>query len=118
MVQLSLRSALAHSCLVLVAQAVTYKSSFTQYGSGDANGSGNCNTLTTACGFYTNGPAAAISQNIFGVGSGAGAGPGCGTCWQLTIETDSTGKQVANAGKSIVVKANNLCPSKYLLIVS
>ena len=32
----------------------TYKASFTQYGSGDTFGSGNCNTDTTACGFYTN----------------------------------------------------------------
>lgn len=31
----------------------TYKASFTQYGSGDTFGSGNCNTATTACGFYT-----------------------------------------------------------------
>lgn len=31
----------------------TYKASFTQYGSGDTFGSGNCNTKTTACGFYT-----------------------------------------------------------------
>lgn len=31
----------------------TYKASFTQYGSGDSFGSGNCNTDTTACGFYT-----------------------------------------------------------------
>lgn len=30
-----------------------YKASFTQYGSGDSFGSGNCNTDTTACGFYT-----------------------------------------------------------------
>jgi hypothetical protein len=32
----------------------TYTASFTQYGSGDTFGSGNCNTDTTACGFYTN----------------------------------------------------------------
>jgi hypothetical protein len=31
----------------------TFKASFTQYGSGDTFGSGNCNTATTACGFYT-----------------------------------------------------------------
>lgn len=31
----------------------TYKASFTQYGSGDTFGSGNCNVASTACGFYT-----------------------------------------------------------------
>jgi hypothetical protein len=42
---------------------------------------------------------------------GAGAGPACGTCWKLTIETDSSGNTVANAGKSIVVQVTNLCPA-------
>jgi len=89
-----------------------YSASFTQYGSTDTWGSGNCNVATTACGFYTSpGYAAAVSQNEFGVGPGAGAGPGCGTCWQLTIETDSSGKSVSNAGKSIVVQVTNLCPA-------
>lgn len=109
----------------------SYKASFTEYGSGDQNGSGNCNVATTACGFYTSpGYSAAVSQNEFGVGpvshqpnstipttpltlleQGAGAGPACGTCWQLTIETDSSGNSVANAGKSIVVQVTNLCPA-------
>ncbi|KXL41305.1 carbohydrate-binding module family 1 protein [Acidomyces richmondensis BFW] len=47
----------------------TYKASFTEYGTGDQNGSPNCNTATTACGFYTSpGYSAAVSQNEFGVG--------------------------------------------------
>jgi hypothetical protein len=112
----------------------TYKASFTQYGSGDTFGSGNCNTDTTACGFYTNvrpssspipkpqttpltlpqqqpGYSAALSQNAFGVGPGAGAGPGCGTCWKLTANTDSSGNKLSNAGNSIVVQVTNLCPA-------
>ncbi|KAI4848629.1 hypothetical protein E4T44_03823 [Aureobasidium sp. EXF-8845] len=90
----------------------TYKASFTQYGSGDTFGSGNCNTDTTACGFYTNpGYSAALSQNAFGVGPGAGAGPGCGTCWKLTAQTDSSGSKLSNAGNSIVVQVTNLCPA-------
>ena len=43
---------------------------------------------------------AAISQSVFGVGSGAGAGPACGTCYQLFPE----------GGTSIKVKVNDLCP--------
>ena len=46
----------------------TYSASFTQYGSTDSWGSGNCQTKSTACGFYTQGYNAAISQNEFGVG--------------------------------------------------
>jgi hypothetical protein len=73
--------------------AQTYKASFTEYGSGDQNGSGNCNTDTTACGFYTDpGYSAAASQNLYGAGPGEGAGPACGTCYRLTIETDSSGR--------------------------
>lgn len=85
---------------------------------------------TTACGFYTTGYNAAISQNYFGVGpvskhylsiscattdhiiQGAGAGPACGTCYKLTIETDSSGNKVSNAGNSIVVEVTNLCPAQ------
>lgn len=37
----------------LASAATTYKASFTQYGSTDTWGSGNCNVKTTACGFYT-----------------------------------------------------------------
>lgn len=33
--------------------ATEYKASFTQYGSTDTWGSGNCNVASTACGFYT-----------------------------------------------------------------
>jgi len=43
---------------------------------------------------------------------GAGAGPACGTCWKLTIETDSSGNTVSNAGNSIVVQVTNLCPAE------
>lgn len=90
----------------------TYKASFTEYGSTDTWGSGNCNVATTACGFYTSpGYSAAVSQNEFGVGPGAGAGPACGTCWKLTAETDSSGNALSNAGNSIVVQVTNLCPA-------
>ncbi|KYG46753.1 glycoside hydrolase family 45 protein [Acidomyces richmondensis BFW] len=92
--------------------AQTYKASFTEYGTGDQNGSPNCNTASTACGFYTSpGYSAAVSQNLYGAGPGQGAGPACGTCWRLTIETDSSGNTVSNAGNSIVVKVTNLCPA-------
>jgi len=90
----------------------TYKSSFTHYGAGDSFGSPNCNTNTAACGFFTSpGFSAAASQNLFGVGPGAGAGPACGTCWRLTGQTDSSGNALSNAGTSIVVMINNLCPA-------
>ncbi|MCJ1414485.1 hypothetical protein MMC32_000811 [Xylographa parallela] len=92
--------------------AQTYKASFTKYGQGDQNGSPNCNTATAACGFYTYpGYNAAVSQNLYGVGPGAGAGPACGTCWQLTPKTDSSGNALKGA-KTIVVKVNNLCPAQ------
>ena len=52
-----------------------------------------------------------MSQNLFGVGPGAGAGPACGECWKLTGETDSSGNPLTNAGTSIVVMINNLCPA-------
>ena len=96
----------------LATSGTTLKSSFTFYGAGDTFGSPNCNTNTAACGFFTQpGFSAAASQNLFGVGPGAGAGPGCGTCWQLTAETDSSGNALSNAGNSIVVMVNNLCPA-------
>ena len=102
---------LALISLALGAQAQTYKASFTEYGSGDQNGSPNCNTDTTACGFYTSpGYSVAVSQNLYGAGPGQGAGPACDTCYKLTIETDSSGNSVSNAGNSIVVKVTNLCP--------
>jgi hypothetical protein len=94
-------------------QAQTYKASFTEYGSGDQNDSGNCNVDTTACGFYTDpGYSAAVSQNLYGAGPGEGAGPACGTCYRLAIETDSSGNTLSNAGNSIIVKVTNLCPSE------
>jgi hypothetical protein len=37
----------------LASAATSYKASFTQYGSTDTWGSGNCNVASTACGFYT-----------------------------------------------------------------
>lgn len=91
---------------------MTYKASFTFYGSGDSFGSPNCQTDTTACGFFTNGFNAAVSQNLFGVGPGAGAGPACGTCWKLVGETDSSGNPLSNAGTSIIVMVDNLCPAQ------
>ncbi|KAL6718789.1 hypothetical protein ACLMJK_003023 [Lecanora helva] len=92
----------------------TYTASFTQYGAGDSFGSGNCNTATAACGWYSNpGFNAAASQNIFGVGPGAGAGPGCGKCFQLTAKTNPYNNNAPLTGtKSIVVKVNNLCPAQ------
>ncbi|KAL6240874.1 hypothetical protein RBB50_012289 [Rhinocladiella similis] len=91
---------------------LTYKASMTHYGAGDTFGSPNCNTNTAACGWYTYpGFSAAVSQNVFGVGPGAGAGPACGTCWKLVGETDSSGNKLSNAGTSIVVMVNNLCPA-------
>ena len=89
------------------------KASFTFYGAGDTFGSPNCNTNTAACGFFTSpGFSAAASQNLFGVGPGAGAGPACGTCWKLTGQTDSSGNALSNAGTSIIVMVNNLCPAQ------
>lgn len=43
----------ASSTSVAASSGSTYKASFTEYGSGDDNDSGNCNVATTACGFYT-----------------------------------------------------------------
>jgi len=98
--------------LITSAAAVSYTSTFTEYGAGDARASGNCNTATAACGFYTfPGYNAAASQNLFGVGDGQGAGPGCGLCWQLTPEFFDDGKTKITGANSIVVKVNNLCPA-------
>ena len=107
------KSILATAIAAITANAQSYKASFTEYGAGDTFGSPNCNTLTTACGFYTSpGYSAAASENIFGVGPGAGAGPACGNCWRLTVETDSSGNTLSNAGNSIVVQVTNLCPGE------
>ena len=90
----------------------TFKTSVTHYGAGDTFGSPNCNTNTAACFFYTKpGFSAAVSQNLYGAGPGQGQGPGCGTCWRITGQTDSSGKALSNAGTSIVVMINNLCPA-------
>jgi len=48
---------------------------------------------------------------LYGAAPGAGAGPACGTCWKLVGETDSSGNALSNAGTSIVVMINNLCPA-------
>lgn len=52
-----------------------------------------------------------MSQNLFGVAANQGSGPACGTCYRVTIQTDQSGNAVANAGSSIVVMVNNLCPA-------
>lgn len=97
--------------LPALALSQTYTASFTEYGTGDSFGSGNCNTATTACGYYTYpGFSAAASQNLFGVGPGAGAGPACGGCWKITGEKDSGGNTLSNP-KTIVIKVTNLCPA-------
>lgn len=44
------RTAFLAAITALGATAQSYKASFTEYGSGDSFGSGNCNTATTACG--------------------------------------------------------------------
>ncbi|KEF53642.1 uncharacterized protein A1O9_10042 [Exophiala aquamarina CBS 119918] len=92
---------------------IPYKASITHYGAGDTFGSPNCNTNTAACAFYTwPGFSAAVSENLYGVGPGAGAGPACGTCWKITGQTDSSGNPLSNAGTSVVVMVNNLCPKQ------
>ena len=84
------------------------RASFTEYGSGDQNGSSNCATTDNACGIPQPGFSAAISQAQFGVGPGQGAGPACGTCYQLSITSDLDGNAVTP--KTITIKVNNLCP--------
>ena len=84
------------------------KASFTEYGSGDINNSPNCATTVNACGTPQPGFTAAISQAQFGVGPNQGPGPACGTCYQLTIDTDLSGNPVTQ--KTIMVTVNNLCP--------
>ena len=84
------------------------KATFTEYGSGDINNSPNCATTVNACGTPQPGYTAALSQAQFGVGPNQGAGPACGTCYQLTIDTDLNGNPVTQ--KTITVTINNLCP--------
>ncbi|KAF2092677.1 hypothetical protein NA57DRAFT_62202 [Rhizodiscina lignyota] len=107
-----LRAATVLFPLAALAENTTYETTFTWYGTGDQNGSPNCNSNTVACGFYTfPGYAAAVSQNLYGAGPGQGIGPACGTCWRLTIDTDMNGNTLKNSGNSIVVIVNNLCPA-------
>ncbi|KAK8253807.1 hypothetical protein IWZ00DRAFT_568650 [Phyllosticta capitalensis] len=86
------------------------KSTMTVYGSKDQNGSGNC-VKQQACGIYASqGYSAAVSQNLYGVGSGQGTGPACGTCWSVTVETDSSKNPLPGGPKTITVVVDNLCP--------
>lgn len=100
------------SSLILLAApfgaAAQIKATFTEYGSGDANGSPNCATTVNACGAPQSGFTAALSQYQFGVGPNQGAGPACGTCWELTVQTDLNGNPVTQ--NTIKVTVNNLCP--------
>ena len=76
-----------------------YKATFTEYSGCGSN---------AACAFTTNpGYSAAISQFLYGGTSGTG--PGCGLCWNLTAEHDSSGNTI---GKSMVVMINNECPAQ------
>ncbi|GAP91706.1 putative glycoside hydrolase family 45 protein [Rosellinia necatrix] len=84
------------------------RASFTEYGSGDINGSSNCVTSNNACGFAGGGYTAALSQAQFGAGPGQGAGPACGSCYQITVQTDLNGSPVQQ--RTITVKVDNLCP--------
>ncbi|KAI9844003.1 MAG: hypothetical protein M1837_005938 [Sclerophora amabilis] len=84
--------------------AAGFTASFTHYD--------DCGTASMACGFWANGYAVAVSENLFGVGPGAGAGPACNTCYRITGHTDGLGKLLPGGGKSIVVKVDNLCPGK------
>ncbi|KAI9717580.1 MAG: hypothetical protein M1828_007141 [Chrysothrix sp. TS-e1954] len=97
---------------VLIATFTTvtnaFKASFTNYGAGDSFGSGSCTQNVGACGHNDPGFTAAISQQQFGVGPGAGAGPACGTCYELTLQTDFAGAKVPS--KTITVMIDNLCP--------
>ena len=71
--------------------------SFTQYG--------GCNTASAACGWYSSsGYNAAISQAVYGGGTGSGATAACGVCWKLTPDFPGANE--------IVVKVNNLCPDE------
>ena len=71
--------------------------SFTQYG--------GCRRSSVACGWYSDsGYNAAISQAVYGGGTGSGATGQCGVCWRLT--PDGPG------ASEIVVKINDLCPDE------
>jgi len=97
--------------LPVLTSAQIYTASFTEYGTGDQNGCGNCNVATTACGFFTSpGYSAAVSQNLYGAGPRQGAGPACGGCWQISGQTDSSGQPLSSP-QTIVIKVTNLCPA-------
>ena len=91
--------------LTLAQEQVT----FTRYGTGDPNNSGNCNVSNNACGFAAGMYSAALSEAAFGVGPNQGAGPACGSCWSLTITSDGNGGSVPQ--NTITVKVDNLCPA-------
>ena len=93
----------------LFAGAFALKATFTEYGSGDQNGSPNCATTENACGTPSGGGlTAALSQQQFGAGPGEGAGPACGECWTITVESDLDGNPVEP--KTTQVTVDNLCP--------
>lgn len=98
------------SLLFLAAPVAVFglKATFTEYGTGDSMGSPNCATAENACGEPMSGFTAALSEAQFGAGPGDGAGPACGTCYELTIDTDLDGNAVTQA--SVTVKVDNLCP--------
>lgn len=96
-------------CLPSTFVSIFAKRNFHRYRSTDGQ-SPNCNTATTACGFYNlPGYNAAVSQNLYGKGPGAGPGPQCGRCWKLTPMKDANGRPIHGAN-IFVVKVNNLCP--------
>ncbi|KAK4697263.1 hypothetical protein P7C71_g792, partial [Lecanoromycetidae sp. Uapishka_2] len=94
------------------ASGTVYDATFTSYGAGDTFGSGNCNTDTAACGFYSNpGFNAAVSQNLYGLGPGQGKSLAtCGLCYKLTGGENPYDGDAAVQVNSVVVKINNLCP--------
>jgi hypothetical protein len=79
-----------------------------------AYGSPNCNCkFNTACGFYTYpGYSAAVSQNLYGLGSGQGASGACQTCYSATVNRYANGTFFQGQSQnSILVMVDNLCPN-------
>ena len=97
-----------HFLMAAPLTAFAMKATFTEYGTGDVMGSPNCATTENACGAPMSGFTAALSQSQFGAGPGEGAGAACGTCYELTIETDLDGNPVTQ--NTVTVKIDNLCP--------
>lgn len=58
------------------------------------------------------GYSAAVSQNLYGAGPGQGSGPACGKCLRVVGMRDSSGNTLSNAGVTITVMINNLCPAE------